>query len=175
MPHCCRILLCRTLGNTSKSLLEDPSPRGCGRFTPVTSPSKPMGDEVPAPGTPRVEEVARADSSGTCIHSPFAAIQLFQALSPGSTRQASPVTELGQRVASEAARALLAAPGHEPGNRVATRYRAMVNNGANRAGLLGWDANELCDNDLCNFPVPGFVYCEKVIAIVLPHRGIKVN
>lgn len=89
-----------------------------------------MGDEVPAPGAAGVGEAAGADSSGTCIGSPFAAIQLFQALSPGGTRQASPVTELGHRVASEAARAPLAAPGHERGNRAATRYRAVVSNGA---------------------------------------------
>lgn len=46
------------------------------------------------------------------------------------------MTELGHCRASEAAQALLAAPGCEPGNRAATRYRAVVNDGAAKPDCL---------------------------------------
>lgn len=76
------------------------------------------------------------DGSGTGDRSPFAAIQLFRALSPGGTGQASPVTELGHCTASEAAWALWAAPGCEPGTRAATWYWAVLDNGAAEPGRL---------------------------------------
>lgn len=117
-----------------------------------------MGDKVPAPGSHGVEEGPEQDSSRTCLHSPFVAIQRLQALSLGGAKQASPMTELGHCRASEAAQTLLAAPGHELGNRAATHTGQWLTVGP-QARLLGWDANELCDNELFNFPVPGAVYC----------------
>lgn len=118
--HLRRALPCTTPGNTPRNLSKDSSPLSYGRLTPVTSPSNLMGDKVPAPGSHGLEEGPEQDSSRTCLHSPFVAIQRLQALSLGGAKQASPVTELGHCRASEAAQTLLAAPGHEPGNRTAT-------------------------------------------------------
>ena len=164
------------LQETSKNLSEDSSPWGCGRLSPVTSPSNPMGDEVPAPGPPGVEAAAGADSSGTCVHLPFATVQLFQALSPGGTRQASPVTELGRCMASEAAQAPLAAPGHEPGNRAATQYRAVANHGAAKPdclfGMLTSCVTMTYVTSLC----PGLSTAKGGESnSAIPHRGIKIH
>lgn len=109
MPHLRRVLACKTPGNTPRNLSEDSPPLNSGRVTLVTSPSNPTGDKVPTPGSHGVEEGPEKDSSGTCICSPFVAVQHLQALSLGGTRQASLVTELGHCKASEAAQALLAA------------------------------------------------------------------